>query len=210
MTNRAFANNLLRQREALGLSQEDFALSIGVSAEEFAAWERGDAMPPLDVAGRIASKCGISLDELTESHYQPKMRFGSEDGVSESEKQREWAEYEAAADRRYTIGRRIMLAVLITEIISLVISFFFQNILVSVFIIIMLVCLWRGQNWARYVFAGLCAFAGIMNFIRLPAAADFLPALIISIAIIAYQLIVAALVLWNPCVDEFLSEQNSR
>ena len=49
-----------------------------------------------------------------------------------------------------------------------------------------------------------------MNFIRLPAAADFLPALIISVAITAYQLVVAALILWNPCVDEFLSEQNRR
>ena len=35
--NKAFANNLLRQREALGISAAEFACSIAVNPDEYAA-----------------------------------------------------------------------------------------------------------------------------------------------------------------------------
>lgn len=206
--NRAFANNLLRQREALGLSAEDFALSINVPADEYAAWERGDAMPPLDVAGRIAGKCGVTIDELMQGEpYQPKLRFGGEDTETESEKAREWAAYEQAADRRYTKGRRIMLAIIITEVIALVLSIFFQNILVSIFSIVMLIFLWRGKAWARYVFAILHLIDGVIDLLLLPHVADEPLVLVFGILLTAYELAAGAFVCFSPAVEEFLSEQ---
>ena len=162
------------------------------------------------MAERIAQKCGVTVDELMHagSAYQPKLNFGSEDGISESEKQREWAAYEEAADRRYVRGRRIMKAILITEIAALVLSLFTQSILASVLQIVVLVFLWRGKKWARYIFAGLCLFSGVVNLIAL-ARLDHPVVIAIAILITTYQLAAGALICWNPAVEEFLSEQDS-
>jgi len=204
---RAFANNLLRQREALGLSAEDFALSINVPADEYAAWERGDAMPPLDVAGRIAGKCGVTIDELMQGEpYQPKLRFGGEDTETASEKAREWAAYEQAADRRYVRGRRLVRTIIIIEAIAMFPGIFVNNIIGSVLCILMLVFLWRGKSWARYLYTGLSVLAALSNIARVFIAAH--PVMqIISLVLAAYQIAAAVLICTSPAVEEFLSEQ---
>ena len=205
--NRAFANNLLRQREALGLSAEDFALSINVPADEYAAWERGDAMPPLDVAGRIAGKCGVTIDELMQGEpYQPKLRFGGEDTETASEKAREWAAYEEAAERRYVRGRRLVRTIIIIEAIAMFPGIFVNNIIASVLCILMLVFLWRGKSWARYLYTGLSVLAALSNIARVFIAAH--PVMqIISLVLAAYQITAAVLICASPAVEEFLSEQ---
>ena len=205
--NRAFANNLLRQREALGLSAEDFALSINVPADEYAAWERGDAMPPLDVAGRIAGKCGVTIDELMQGEpYQPKLRFGGEDTETASEKAREWAAYEEAAERRYVRGRRLVRTIIIIEAIAMFPGIFVNNIIASVLCILMLVFLWRGKSWARYLYTGLSVLAALSNIARVFIAAH--PVMqIISLVLAAYQITAAVLICTSPAVEEFLSEQ---
>ncbi|MBQ2709763.1 MAG: helix-turn-helix transcriptional regulator [Clostridia bacterium] len=207
---RAFANNLLRQREALGLSAEDFALSINVPADEYAAWERGDAMPPLDVAGRIAGKCGVTIDELMQGEpYQPKLRFGGEDTETESEKAREWAAYEEAAERRYVRGRRIVKAIIIIEAIAMVPVVFVSNIFGTIFSILTLVFLWRGKTWARYVYAILSAIAALSNIARILLISGSALADVILLVLIAYQITTGILICFSRDVEEFLSEQQS-
>ncbi|CAA7621116.1 helix-turn-helix domain-containing protein [Magnetospirillum sp. UT-4] len=59
---RVIGQRLRATREALGLTQEQLALSIGVTRTAYTNWERGDRMPdPLAVV-RLADRYGVTLD----------------------------------------------------------------------------------------------------------------------------------------------------
>lgn len=51
-------------RKSLGLTQEDAAERIGVSAEFFARIERGHALPSVPTFAKIAGALGVSADVL--------------------------------------------------------------------------------------------------------------------------------------------------
>jgi transcriptional regulator with XRE-family HTH domain len=51
-------------RRSLGLTQEDAAERIGVSAEFYARIERGNALPSVPSLARIAAALGVSADKL--------------------------------------------------------------------------------------------------------------------------------------------------
>jgi transcriptional regulator with XRE-family HTH domain len=47
------------QRERLGISQRRLAVLLGVSNNAVSTWERGDAIPELSRAGKLAEVLGI-------------------------------------------------------------------------------------------------------------------------------------------------------
>lgn len=58
------ANRLVELRQALGLSQETLAGSLGVSRQAVSKWERGEASPDTDNLIALAELYGVSLDAL--------------------------------------------------------------------------------------------------------------------------------------------------
>ena len=207
--NNRFANKLAKERDAHGLSAEALAGQLGVSADEYAAWERGEVMPPVDKAAELASILGTTVDEMLGSNYMPQMRMGAMDVETPSEKKREWAEYEAEIDRRCERGRKIMKAILIAEVIFLILSFFGRSLVASILNIVILVFLWRGKSWARYVYVGLSAFGIILDLLTTAQLTEIPILFVLSLVIIAYRVTACALLLANSSVEEFLSEQNT-
>lgn len=62
--NLTIANRLVELRQALGLSQEALASSLGVSRQAVSKWERGESSPDTDNLIALASLYGVSLDAL--------------------------------------------------------------------------------------------------------------------------------------------------
>jgi transcriptional regulator with XRE-family HTH domain len=46
------------------MTQAELAEAVGVSQESVARYEKGDTLPPIDVAARMASALGVALDRL--------------------------------------------------------------------------------------------------------------------------------------------------
>jgi tellurite methyltransferase len=51
-------------RKGAGLTQNDLALKVGVTAQAVSKWERGNACPDIAILDEIADALGISLIEL--------------------------------------------------------------------------------------------------------------------------------------------------
>ncbi len=64
-----FAERIYRQREDKGLSQEQVAEQIGVSAWTVADWERGAAMPDAETLAALAAFYGVAQEELTKNPH---------------------------------------------------------------------------------------------------------------------------------------------
>lgn len=58
------AENIASTRRAAGLTQEDLAAKIGVSRQTVSDWERGDAVPDLFNAAKIAQALDVTVDSL--------------------------------------------------------------------------------------------------------------------------------------------------
>ena len=56
--------NLQRLRKQKNLTQESLAEAVGVARQTIAKWEAEESVPDLDLAGKLASALGISLDDL--------------------------------------------------------------------------------------------------------------------------------------------------
>jgi transcriptional regulator with XRE-family HTH domain len=57
-------NRITELRKQKGWSQSELAKNIEVSREIVGRYERGDAMPSIDIAKRLADAFGVSLDYL--------------------------------------------------------------------------------------------------------------------------------------------------
>ena len=58
------ATTISNQRKAKGMSQTELAEASGVSREMIGRYERGQAVPSVDAAKKIADAFGVSLDYL--------------------------------------------------------------------------------------------------------------------------------------------------
>ncbi len=63
-----FAERIYRQREEKGLTQEQVAEQIGVSAWTVADWERGAAVPDGETLAVVAEFYGVAPEFLTQKH----------------------------------------------------------------------------------------------------------------------------------------------
>jgi transcriptional regulator with XRE-family HTH domain len=59
-----FGKNLARCREGADVSQEELGFRASIHRTEVSLLERGERMPKVDTALRIAGSLGISLDDL--------------------------------------------------------------------------------------------------------------------------------------------------
>lgn len=57
-------NKITELRKQKNLSQTDFARTVGVSREMIGRYERGEVMPSIEVAKKIADALEVSLDYL--------------------------------------------------------------------------------------------------------------------------------------------------
>ncbi len=56
--------NIRRNRLDRGLTQEEVALHLGISAQSVSKWERGDGYPDIEMLPSIANYFNVSVDEL--------------------------------------------------------------------------------------------------------------------------------------------------
>ena len=67
-----FASNLIRLRQAAGLTQAGLAEKINYSDKSISKWERGEAIPDAFVLTQMAALFGVSVDSmLTEDSFTP-------------------------------------------------------------------------------------------------------------------------------------------
>lgn len=59
-----FGENLVRCRKAADVSQEELGLRASLHRTEISLLERGERMPRVDTAVRIAGSLGVRLDDL--------------------------------------------------------------------------------------------------------------------------------------------------
>ena len=209
--NNHFAKSLIRERQALGISPEELSGRLGVSTDEYVAWENGSVMPPVDLAAKLAAMFGTTVEEMMKSDYIPPMRMGAASGepMSENEKQREWADYEQQLDNRCARGRKIVKTILIVEIVFLIASFFGRSLLSTVLNIVILVFLWRGKSWARYVYVGLSVLGVLSDALITTQLTDFPGMFVFALLVIVYRVATCILLCASKSVDDFLSDQNS-
>lgn len=210
MDKRAFAQALVRERTKKAMTPEFMAERVYVKVEDYIKWENAEELPPLDTAQKLADVLGIPLDSLTNTAYEPKLRMGKEDGISEADKERETAEYEQLSEKRYNQGKTMMKVIIGLDVLSLILSLFTTNILTTVFRIVMLVCLWKGHSWARYVYTALTAIGTLIIFVLLGSyfEANILLGVFALINVV-WGAVVCVLLLANKSIDEFLYEQKT-
>ncbi|MEX2448157.1 MAG: helix-turn-helix transcriptional regulator [Solirubrobacterales bacterium] len=61
-----FGNNLRRYRRASGLSQEEVGIRASLHRTEIGLLERGERIPRIDTAIKLAGAVGVTLGELTD------------------------------------------------------------------------------------------------------------------------------------------------
>lgn len=59
-----FGQNLARCREGAGISQEELSFRASIHRTEVSLLERGERMPRVDTALRIAGSLGVPIDDL--------------------------------------------------------------------------------------------------------------------------------------------------
>lgn len=59
-----FGKNLSRVRRRSGISQEELAVRASLHRTEIGLLERGERLPRIDTALKLAGALGVSLDEL--------------------------------------------------------------------------------------------------------------------------------------------------
>ncbi len=205
-----FGKALARERARANMSNVELAEAVGISTEEYNAIERGEQEPQILLADKLARALGVTLDTLMSSGYVPPIRMGKEEEIDPDEKKREWAAYEARQAKTVQSGRKILLGLIIFEVIMLVVGFFSNNLITTVFSLIMLFALWRGKKWARYVYTILQIISIIIGVIALPGVFfTGLPFFAILITII-YSVIAILIVCVSYSVNEFLAEQSGK
>lgn len=211
MDKRAFGQALAAEREAHGMSAEGFASAVGIPHSEYLTYERGEVLPSLELAQTFAEALGVPIDRLTSTTYVPPLRMGKEDGISKAETEQSLKERSDDSVKRYDRGRRIMQIIIAVNIVSLVLSLFTQNIITTVFEIVMLVCLWRGQTWARLVYVLLTAVGTLITFAVTGRLLDMNILLgVLALTETAWGVAVCVLLLSNRSVEEFLYEQSTQ
>lgn len=62
--NKIVANNIIEYRKMLGLTQADLAEKLNFSDKSISKWERGEAIPDLEVLLKLCDIFGITLNDI--------------------------------------------------------------------------------------------------------------------------------------------------
>lgn len=64
------ANNIVKLRQAFGMTQLELAEKLNYSDKAVSKWERGESLPDVIVLKMIADQFGVTIDYLTEHHFE--------------------------------------------------------------------------------------------------------------------------------------------
>ena len=76
--------NIKYLRKSMKLTQEKFAVMVGVKRASIGSYEEDRAIPPADILAKIASACNVSVDELLYHKLDREPRYVSEDTVEKT------------------------------------------------------------------------------------------------------------------------------
>lgn len=67
-------NKIRQMRNSAGMTQEQLATSLGVSAQSVSKWENEISMPDITLLPDIAEAFGVSIDELFDLTVEQKLK----------------------------------------------------------------------------------------------------------------------------------------
>ncbi len=74
MENQHMGAAILRLRKEKGMTQQELADKLQVTAQAVSKWERGVSCPDLSILPQVAETLGVDVDELFSNHLQPANR----------------------------------------------------------------------------------------------------------------------------------------
>ena len=217
----AMADKLVALRRAKGLSQQEVAEKLGVTRQAVSRWEQGETSPDTDNLIALLELYGTTLQELTapgpgrpamhDDAYTPALRFGRLDEDTPDAETRE----QLLATRRerekgdLDRGCLIVNTLLITELIVMILGLFvtlFQGIIGFLLDLVVLVCVWRGKPWARYLWAACIIIWDVIILVALQEILrDLTPAgIALVIGLLVFRTAEAVLLLISPSVKAYL------
>ncbi len=199
-----FASHLRDLRTSHGMSAQTLADAAGVSVSEYHAWEDGNARPSAEQMLRVAAALGIPAEDII---YGGITMMPLSDGTSAEERRAEYEAYTEEQERRYQRGKRYVIAIIIIEAIGSLLSFLLTpsapSLIIGILAAVVLVCLWNGKIWAKWVIVVLSGLNGLTALFSLLTANPF------AILSLAYSITVCVLLCANESVSDFLSYQDS-
>lgn len=134
--NKIVSTNLVDLRKDKGLTQQEFAEAIGFSDKSISKWERGYAIPTVDILIKIADFYGITVNDLIQ-----------ENALSSLKDKRE---------REGGNSRKVTICVLSASIVWLVATALFINGLIQEY----------PNMWMAFVYAVPVTFAVLLILMR--------------------------------------------
>lgn len=165
--------------------------------------------------------------------HEMKLDFGKGDDVREEEREQALQNMKDRIDRQYLVGRRLVIAMIASEMVRWVISIVFIRLfqlgfvnIISLFLDIYLSwALYKGRRWAKWlwmIFHGLYAVLNVASVGFVLTSADFEAAVILGAGELFFTIIIvsfvvlsvaisacsAILLLKSESVNTFLREQD--
>ena len=199
-----FASHLRDLRTSHGMSAQTLADAAGVSVSEYHAWEDGNSRPSAEQMLRVAAALGIPAEDII---YGGMTMMPLADDTTAEQRRAEYEAYSAEQERRYHRGKCYVITIIIIEALGTLLSFLLMpsgaSLIAGIFAAVILICLWNGKIWAKWVMVVLSGLTALAALFSLLAANPF------AILNLAYNIAVCVLLLANESVSDFLSYQDS-
>lgn len=184
-----------------GMTPEGLAASMSIPTEEMISYVSGEKQPDYKTTSDIVHALGMTMDDFNRMYNREEIP------LREREASPEMKEF---FDRRLSKGKRIVKAIIAVELISSTLSFLLNltlgnlsGIITLTFTVFLMYKLYHGKKWARIVYLVFATLAIVSNLFSILAGAIGFAALLIT----AVQFIIAAALIANNDVAEFLEEQ---
>ncbi|XEC95565.1 hypothetical protein AB6A23_03045 [Paenibacillus tarimensis] len=139
--------------------------------------------------------------------------FGKFENESKEERERGYQQFQRRQERQYKIGKAIVFTIASIQIISAVISAFFEfRFLVLLIQVGLGIALFAGVAWVRYVFVCFGAVNLLLGFILLLggyASEMTVGQIWLVVTLMVYAALASILLLKNSGVKEFLYSQKN-
>lgn len=220
------ADRLVALRRACGLSQSDVARQLGVSRQAVSKWEQADSSPDTDNLIALLRLYGVTWEEFlgqessvtapAAPHSPPEPDFSFADEETPEEREVAFAAYLEKRESLYGRGKRIVRTAIVIEAVFTALSLFWDSDLLSLILsVVVLVCLWQGKPWARWLYVvecGFSAFASVLFLLTLLGEAATVGGIVYLFAALLglltlYHVATCVLFFRSRAVEEYLYAQ---